>query len=338
MFSNSPVLNIESLHLPWKTQDPFIFCSYHFDLYPGGNDMLGPNASLEGRNLGQDFEGKDGWNMYHGTKVPGFPAHPHSGFETVTIVTKGMVDHSDSLGAKGRFGNGDVQWLTAGRGVQHAEMFPLLNKNSNPFEIFQIWMNLPKKDKKVDPHYKMLWREDIPNIIHKDKAGKESKIKLVAGNYKDQHALSPTPNSWAADKNNHVQIWIFEMEANAAFTIPADLPGLSRSLFFYEGQEIKINDLKIDPKKLIELDSSKQVNIQNTSEKAYFLFLQGRPINERMEQYGPFVANSREEINEIMKEFQRPEFGGWPWDRPGPVHDKSLGRFSKVGDGNEIIK
>ena len=217
MNNNTPILKTEPLSLPWKTQDPFIFCSYHNDLFPGGNDELGPNTTLAGRNIGQDFASKDGWNMYHGRRVPGFPAHPHSGFETVTLVTKGLVDHYDSLGASGRFGFGDVQWLTSGKGVQHAEMFPLLNEDSNPFEIFQLWLNLPQKSKKVEPHYKMLWSEDIPNFSKKDNNGKEININLIAGTYDGQQALSPTPNSWAADPENLVQIWTIKMDSNAVF-------------------------------------------------------------------------------------------------------------------------
>ena len=124
----SPILQVKALGFPWETTDPFLFCAYHDDAYPAGNPQLGPNASLAARNIGQDFSRKDGWSMYHGAAVPGFPGHPHRGFETVTIVRKGLIDHSDSLGAAARFGRGDVQWLTAGRGVVHSEMFPLLNE------------------------------------------------------------------------------------------------------------------------------------------------------------------------------------------------------------------
>ncbi|MFN7705454.1 MAG: pirin family protein, partial [Chryseotalea sp.] len=147
------------LGFPWKTQDPFLFCVHHLDAYPKGNKDFGPDSSyLKNRNIGQDFDPQLPWRMYHGEKVPGFPAHPHRGFETVTIATKGFIDHSDSLGAAGRFGNGDVQWMTAGKGVQHCEMFPLLNQNEdNPLELFQIWLNLPKKDKLANPYFKMLW-------------------------------------------------------------------------------------------------------------------------------------------------------------------------------------
>jgi len=138
--TKQPIKKIKPLMLPWETQDPFIFCSYHYDKFPGGNENMEPNVSLEGRPLGRDFASKDGWNMYHGANIPGFPAHPHCGFETVSIVTKGMVDHSDSLGGKGRFGNGDVQWLTSGKGVQHAEMFPLLNEDELILKLVDVWL------------------------------------------------------------------------------------------------------------------------------------------------------------------------------------------------------
>jgi len=126
---NKIVFNVKPLGFTWETLDPFLFCVHHLDHYPKGNEHLGPDASLAGRYLGQDFTPKDGWRMYHGETIPGFPAHPHRGFETITVVLDGFVDHSDSHGAAGRYGNGDVQWMTAGAGLQHAEMFPLLNKD-----------------------------------------------------------------------------------------------------------------------------------------------------------------------------------------------------------------
>src|SRR5437764_15482760 len=109
-----PVLSMTPLGIPCETRDPFLACMHHDDRYPAGNERLGPAASLAGRNLGQDFQGKSGWNMYHGEVVPGFPQHPHRGFETVTIVRRGFIDHFDSLGATARYGQGDVQWRTAG--------------------------------------------------------------------------------------------------------------------------------------------------------------------------------------------------------------------------------
>src|ERR1044072_3756148 len=101
------------LGFPWQTLDPFLACMHHDDKYPAGNEARAPpSSSLQGRNIGMAFEGKDGWRMYHGDVVPGFPQHPHRGFETVTIARRGFIDHSDSLGATARFGMGDVQWVS----------------------------------------------------------------------------------------------------------------------------------------------------------------------------------------------------------------------------------
>jgi len=171
--SQGPVISVKPLGFPWETVDPFLFCAYHDDKYPAGNGALAPAASLAGRDIGQDFSRKDGWSMYHGDTVPGFPAHPHRGFETVTVVRKGLIDHSDSLGAAARFGQGDAQWLTAGAGVVHSEMFPLLDKEQpNPLELFQIWLNLPARSKMVPAHFTMFWGQDIPRLVARDDAGR----------------------------------------------------------------------------------------------------------------------------------------------------------------------
>jgi len=336
--NNAAIKSIKPLILPWETQDPFIFCSYHYDEFPGGNENMEPNASLEGRRLGQDFASKDGWNMYHGANVPGFPAHPHSGFETVSVVTKGMVDHSDSLGGKGRFGNGDVQWLTSGKGVQHAEMFPLLNADKNTFEIFQLWLNLPKKSKKVDPYYQMLWSEDIPKIKFTDGNGNKTEVDLIAGKLNGQTALSPNPDSWAADPENKVQIWTLKLEPNANYVIEGINEDVTRTLYFYNGNSIAINETEVNEKRLIHLNSTEEIQIQNSSEIAYLFFLQGKPINEPLVQHGPFVANSQEGIQETMQAYRKTQFGGWPYSTNEPVHDKKIGRFAKFANGEQTIK
>ena len=190
------VLSVRPLGVPWETSDPFLFCMYHNDRYPRGNEQLGPAASLAGRNIGQDFEGKDGWRMYHGSVVPGFPQHPHRGFETVTIMRHGFVDHSDSLGATARFGPGDVQWLTAGKGIVHSEMFPLLNREApNRLELFQIWLNLPGSDKFVEPHFGMLWNEHVPQRSIHDANGRATEVIVVAGKLGDSRAPARGPRS-----------------------------------------------------------------------------------------------------------------------------------------------
>jgi hypothetical protein len=121
---DDPVLQTVPLDFQWPTIDPFLFCVHHDDDYPEANEHSGPAASLAGRSIGQDFAGLDGWRMYHGSTVPGFPQHPHRGFETITFVRTGLIDHADSLGAAARYGRGDVQWMTAGAGVVHARCSP----------------------------------------------------------------------------------------------------------------------------------------------------------------------------------------------------------------------
>src|SRR4051794_37123987 len=194
------VLEIVPLGFPWVTADPFLFCVHHDDAYPAGNEQMGPAVSLSGRELGQDFGRKDGFSMYHGRVVPGFPQHPHRGFETVTIVRSGLIDHSDSLGATARFGAGDTQWLTAGRGISHAEMFPLVKKDAdNPLELFQIWLNLPRASKLVEPHFSMFWRDSVPVHESRDAAGRKTRVTIIAGAVGETQPKAPPPKSWASD-------------------------------------------------------------------------------------------------------------------------------------------
>jgi redox-sensitive bicupin YhaK (pirin superfamily) len=329
------ILQTFPLGFPWQTQDPFLFCVYHLDHYPKGTNDMGPDPLLlEGRNIGNDFTIKDGWRMYHGQTIPGFPYHPHRGFETITIVNKGYCDHSDSLGAAGRFGEGDTQWMTAGSGVQHSEMFPLLNTDkANPLELFQIWLNLPKVDKFVDPHFKMLWHENIP-VIDEGNA----QIKVVAGNYKNTQANAPAPNSWAAKPENEVAIWNIHADAKTEYTLPKANTLVTRTLYFYEGSEIYFGDKKVNPNFGIALDPSKDVTITIGSENAHFLVLQGKPIDEPVAKYGPFVMNTDQEIQQAMEEYRLTQFGGWPWPYPDNVHDKEKGRFALYPDGKLVEK
>ena len=330
----SPIKNIFKLGFPWQTEDPFLFCVYHLDKFPKGNEEMGPAASLDGRSLGNDFIGKDGWRMYHGHTIPGFPAHPHLGFETVTIVNRGFCDHSDSLGAAGRFGEGDVQWMTAGRGVQHSEMFPLLDtKNENTLELFQIWLNLPQKNKFADPHFKMLWHEDIPIVETEN-----TKVKLIAGNFKDSKAPTSAPDSWAAEVENDVAIWNIHIDANTSFTLPKAESALSRTLYFYDGDSIHIGESEIFPDHGILLNAREDVGIRAGSKSAHILMLQGNPIDEPVTQRGPFVTNTETEIQNAMREYRLTQFGGWPWPHSDNVHEKERGRFAKYPDGKLIEK
>ncbi len=336
----SSIKQIKPLGFPWQTQDPFLFCAYHNDQYPKGNSSMGPDSQeLRGRNIGQDFQGKDGWSMYHGSVIPGFPYHPHRGFETITVNEKGVVDHSDSLGAAGRFMKGDVQWMTAGRGVQHSEMFPLVHEDKdNHLEIFQIWLNLPRASKMVEAHFKMLWREDIPIINHKDSSGKNTRVQVIAGKINETEALDPTPNSWASNPENAVGVYTVKMEADAEWTLPATLAGANRSIFFYRGENISIEDQGISVQSIIEAEATSDIRIKNGPEESSFLILEGKPIGEPVVQHGPFVMNTVEEIQQTMREYGRTQFGGWPWGEREMAHPRDKGRFALHADGREELK
>ncbi|MCF7806899.1 MAG: pirin family protein [Candidatus Marinimicrobia bacterium] len=330
----SPIININKLDFTWATRDPFLFCVHHRDQYPAGEAYLGPPATaLKGRNIGQDFTLKDGWRMYHGDRVPGFPAHPHRGFETVTIVLNGYVDHSDSHGASGRYGEGDVQWMTAGSGLQHAEMFPLLNQDTpNTGELFQVWLNLPEKNKMVDPFYKMLWSEDIPT--HKANG---AHVRIIAGTFQGLTPPPPAPDSWARDPENEVSIWIITLEPNANWVLPATHPGLNRSLYFYQGSDITIAGKDIGVSHSLDLKPEAEVDFKNGKEEACLLLLQAKPIGEPVAQYGPFVMNRRVELEQAFSDYQKTQFGGWPWSRNDPVHGPKKRRFARFADGSEEI-
>jgi len=328
------IKEIKPMGFQWETSDPFLFCVHHEDKFPKGNDEMGPAVSLKGRSLGDDFIIKDGFRMYHGEKVPGFPGHPHRGFETITVVREGVVDHSDSLGAAGRYGDGDVQWMTAGSGVLHSEMFPLIHKNKdNPLELFQIWLNLPARDKMVDAHFKMLWAEDIPNYRHSDMQDREILIEIMAGELNGMRAPSPPPSSWAADPENGVTIYNIKMDAGRSWTLPAAKPGLNRTLYFYRGQNLEIAGTNIPNYNLVKVESDRDIVIKNGNQRAGILMLQGKPINEPVVQYGPFVMNTREEINQTFRDYNRTRFGGWPWPEYDYVHPRNEGRFAKHADG-----
>ena len=335
----NPIKAIKPLGFQWDTQDPFLFCVHHEDKFPKGNDAMGPATPIDDRPLGDDFIIKDGWRMYHGKTVPGFPEHPHRGFETVTIVREGIVDHADSLGAAGRYGHGDVQWMTAGKGVQHSEMFPLIHKDKeNHMELFQIWLNLPKKNKMVDAHFKMLWSETIPKYMITDQNGKLIKVEVMAGQLDQYKAPTPPPNSWAADPNNEVAIWNIKLEPGAQWTIPKASPGINRTIYYYEGQEINIAKTTISKYQAVEVHADENITIQNGNTQGRILILQGRPINEPVIQYGPFVMNTKEEINQAFEDYHKTQFGGWPWKKGDQVHDRNAGRFALHADGTKEVK
>jgi quercetin 2,3-dioxygenase len=319
----------------WPTIDPFLFCVHHDDAYPAGNERFGPAVALDGRDLGQDFEGVDGWRMYHGRVVPGFPGHPHRGFETVTYVRKGLIDHSDSLGAAARFGRGDTQWLTAGEGIVHSEMFPLLDREApNPLELFQIWLNLPAEDKLVQPHFAMLWDEDTPRLRHTDDEGNVTEVTIIAGELGGLTPPPPPPRSWAARPDSDVAIWHIRLDPGARWTMPAAAgPATVRTLYVFEGDGLRIDGHDVGGQTGSVVRADRDIELASAS-GADVLLLQGRPIGEPVAQYGPFVMNDDAGIEQAFADYRETQFGGWPWPDDDPVHPASEGRFARYPDGH----
>jgi len=333
MSESSPILTHFPLDFQWPTQEPFLFCVHHDDTYPKGNGQLGvPIELLAGRDLGQDFSLKDGFRMYHGESVPGFPVHPHRGFETITIVRKGYIDHSDSMGAAGRYGEGDVQWMTAGGGVQHSEMFPLVKTDdTNQVELFQVWLNLPRKSKMVSPAFKMFWHEKIPRVVLPNGQGV---VSVIAGDFVGTKAIEPPPNSWAARAESEVLILIIQLNPNGELELPLPKSNVSRSLFFFKGEKLSVNGQVVTQKTGFTINPKINTKLAASDGATEILILQAQSIGEPVVQYGPFVMNTKAEIAQTIEDYQRTQFGGWSWGRHDMVHGPKIERFAKYPDGH----
>lgn len=306
------------LTTPWQGTDPFLFAVHHQDAYPAGDAAMGPGGTRP-----------EGWSMYHGQRIPGFPAHPHRGFETITLVTSGFVDHTDSVGASARYGQGDAQWLTTGAGVTHSEMFPLVNEDSpNPLELFQIWLNLPPEGKKAAPEFTMQWAEDIPVW-----STPGATVQIIAGRINDVQALNPPVNSWAADPANDVAVLLIDIAANQSLTLPAaGTDGTRRTTYVFAG------DATIGEHAVAQDWGYQQVGREETviaagAEPVRAVVLQGVPIGAPVAQHGPFVMNTRAELEQAFQDYRETQFGGWPWPTTEEVFPREQGRFAKFPDG-----
>lgn len=303
-------------------KDPFIFTAHHVDYYPEANPEMGPKTPP------QDKE----YNMYYGDVVPGFPEHPHTGFETITIVERGFVDHFDSMGNAGRYAAGDVQWLTTGNGVEHCEMFPLLNEDDlNTFELFQIWFNSSPEQKKQPADYKMFWREHIPHVVENN--GAKADLRVISGEFKTTEALERPPHSWAHAKENKVNIYLITLEQGANLTIPATTTTSTRFAYFYQGEEITLADQIIPYKHLVALKPNTTITLTAHKSNARVLWLEGEPIGKPVAMRGPFVLNTEQELNDAFKRYRETRFGEWPWPSDAPVFHKDTPRYATYEGG-----
>ena len=328
------VEKVERLSFPFQTPDPFLFAVYHNDAYPAGDERM--QAPRKGN--GADFDPSAPYRMYHGDRVPGFPQHPHRGFETITATMDGYIDHTDSLGNAGRYGHGDVQWMTAGKGIVHGEMFPLVhNDKPNNLRLFQIWLNLPSARKMSPPAFTMHWAPQINSFTSND--GKTS-VVVWAGELMGARGNPPPPASWASDPANEVGVWFLTMRPGASFTLPpaAAGRGVNRTLYFFEGDAASVgSSTNLTRHSAVTLDASSPADLSvpaGAGKDTLFLVLQGKPIGEPVVQHGPFVMTSRQEIMQAFSDYQETRFGGWPWPEDSVVFPRDKGKFALV-DGKE---
>jgi redox-sensitive bicupin YhaK (pirin superfamily) len=238
------------------------------------------------------------FNFPPSTQPKGVGVHPHRGFETVTIAYKGKVAHHDSAGNSGVIGEGEVQWMTAASGILHKEYHEeQFSKTGGDFQMVQLWVNLPAKDKMSKPKYQGLTKENIPSFQLPDNAGA---IEVIAGQYQDVKgtAFTFTPVQLQNAKLNQ--------GGKATFSFPAHY---NTALLVLEGN-IKVNDTETvvtDHFALFQNDGEEFVI--EALENTIVLVLSGEPINEPIAAQGPFVMNTRAELIEAIDDFNQGKFG-----------------------------
>jgi hypothetical protein len=179
----------------------------------------------------------------------------------------------------------------------------------------------------------MLWSGTIPRQVITDAGGRATEVTVVAGQYGELCAPPPPPASWAAEPDADVAIWTIKMAPGATWTLPPARAGSNRSLYFFRGERLRAAGRDVPGAHELGLRPEHEVAIEAGPDETELLLLQGRPINEPVVAYGPFVMNTRAEIQQTFADYQRTQFGGWPWPSSEPVHPRSEGRFARHADG-----
>jgi redox-sensitive bicupin YhaK (pirin superfamily) len=228
----------------------------------------------------------------------GVGEHPHRGFETVTIVYQGEVEHRDSAGNGGRIGPGDVQWMTAAAGLMHEEFHShAFTKRGGTMEMAQLWVNLPAKHKMARPRYQEIVAADIPGV---DLPGNAGRLRVIAGEFAGMRgpALTFTP----------INVWDLRLNAGRAVTLAA--PDGHTSLVALLRGSVKVNDTHdVAGPAIVELERAGDAFGVEATADATLLVLTGEPIDEPIAGYGPFVMNTREEIMTAVRDLQEGRFG-----------------------------
>lgn len=258
-----------------------------------------PGANISQRRISPflmlDFGAE--FNFGPSEKPRGVDVHPHKGFETVTIAYKGSVAHHDSAGNSGIINSGDVQWMTAGAGILHKEYHEKeFSRRGGPFEMVQLWVNLPKKDKAVAPHYQPITAAQMEKV---ELPGNSGAVNVIAGNY----------NNVKGPASTYTPVNLFDIKLNKdGEATVAVSPDHNTALLVINGS-IEVNGAHAAEHSFVLFkNEGDEIHIK-ADEKAVVLLLSGEPINEPIASYGPFVMNTQEEIYEAIEEFQNGKFG-----------------------------
>lgn len=228
----------------------------------------------------------------------GVGSHPHRGFETVTLVYDGQVEHRDSSGGGGVIQKGDVQWMTAASGLVHEERHGKdFAKNGGRFEMIQLWVNLPKKDKMAAPRYQAITNEQIPVV---KLAHGQGEVRVIAGQFEDVKGVAKTFSP--------INMW--DMNLNSGADVQFKLPkGQTALLFILRGEVIVGEDHKVSDAEMAILDKEDELLSFHVSKESKVLFLGGEPLNEPIFGYGPFVMTTQAEIVQAMRDFEEGKMG-----------------------------
>ena len=230
----------------------------------------------------------------------GVPAHPHCGFEAITYLLDGEVEHCDSWGGQAIIRTGDMQWMTTGSGLIHSELVTdNFKKSGGIMQGLQIWVNLPKKDKKAKPGYQHIHKDKIPTIIIEEK---NVNIKILVGEVLGQsssvHTYSP--------------VSIFDTQFTEPNELSLSIPSEQMAMVYIIKGELKLKNSGISATtgQMVYFDqSAEDLHLQSLSQQGSYLVLSGTPLNEPVARYGPFVANTEGEVKQAMLNYQSGKMG-----------------------------
>lgn len=230
-------------------------------------------------------------------ELRGVDVHPHKGFETVTIAYKGAVEHYDSSGNSGVINPGDVQWMTAGKGILHKEFHEReFSRKGGPFEMVQLWVNLPKKDKSVEGHYQAITKAQMGKVDIPNDGGV---VNVISGQF----------NEVTGPAETYSPVNLFDIKIRKDGEVAASVSESHNTALLVINGSVKVNGAEVHEHDFVLFENKGNDITIHASEDSVVLLLSGEPINEPIVSYGPFVMNTEAEIREAIEEFQSGKFG-----------------------------